>query len=107
MILVYQDGLDRRASREQRKGILTAPSNLHPATLDYGVERRRISTLHCGLSTVEMQGMMLDSRNFRHRDAVEPRPCASRVKKHCIKLSRVPQRWMVPQKGLEKSLFRK
>lgn len=52
MILVYQDGLDSFAARGQRKSILTAPGDLYSATLDYGVERRPISTLHRGLSTV-------------------------------------------------------
>jgi hypothetical protein len=77
IVAVYQDDWTPVRCRNNLasgcKSILTAPSDLHPETLDCGVERRPISTLHCGLSTVEQQGMMLDSRHSRRRDvALEP-----------------------------------
>jgi hypothetical protein len=95
MVSMYQDGLASCAAQEQRKSFLTAPGDLHPATLEHGVERRPILTLHCGLSTVESKGrcsthgilvagMSLDARRNRkvQRKAAEAlnsphpaRPC--------------------------------
>lgn len=68
MILLYRDGRDSCAARGQRKSILITPGDLYSATLDCGVERRLISTLHCGLSTVGQHGMMLDSRRSCRKD---------------------------------------